>query len=253
MLKIIMMLITTMMMMMMMMMMILITVPMINQTYLTSAGLLGIMAQSQGEALQFPAALFWRPQDLAAAKANVEAFLQRVAEGAEPPLTGDVTVTYTVECNCGVEIVGITVHWHPVDGFFIGGPRGDIPLVVPGSGAVQAEFFLTDFLRAQRCLDMAPRSASTVSIPSSSGDVVVDRACNLTIRFLSGKELSIKAASSNTIEDVKMKIQRLSGIPAAQQQLIFAGKPLEEERTLSDYNVPAEATLDLMAKLPRRK
>ena len=68
------------------------------------------------------------------------------------------------------------------------------------------------------------------------------------IKILTGKTITFTVESSDTVGDVKVKIQDEEGMPLDQQRLVYVGKEMEDENILSDYSIQNESTLQLVLR-----
>ena len=69
------------------------------------------------------------------------------------------------------------------------------------------------------------------------------------VRTLTGKTMTVDVSETENVAGLKRILHEREGIPADQMRLVFAGKELNEERALSDYNISKASTVTLVLRL----
>jgi len=80
-----------------------------------------------------------------------------------------------------------------------------------------------------------------LAVPASAMQIVV--------KTLTGKAIPLSVEPGDTIEAVKQRIQDQVGLPPDQQRLLYSGKQLEDNRSISDYDIPDHAILHVVLRL----
>ena len=69
------------------------------------------------------------------------------------------------------------------------------------------------------------------------------------VKSINGKSRTLDVNTTDTIAQIKQQMAEKEGIAAEEQRLIFAGKNLDDTKTLQDYNINADSTIHLVLRV----
>lgn len=69
------------------------------------------------------------------------------------------------------------------------------------------------------------------------------------VKNLIGRTITVDLEPTDTIRQLKEKIEQKEAIPQGEQRLIFSGKGLEDTRSVSDYNIQSNSTIHMVLRL----